>query len=84
MVGTAGEFARRQDIPVTGITMTLGREDFKHPTRVGRIHVEVSIAGDLTAEELERVARVAERCKVHQTLEAKDEPEITVAVVAAT
>ena len=83
MVGTVGEFARRQDLQVEGISMTLGREDFQHPTRVGRISARLEITGDISDEDLDRLGRVADRCKVHQTLTADTEPEIDTQVVRA-
>ena len=63
--------------------MTLGREDFQHPTRVGRILARLEIEGDISDEDLARLGRVAQRCKVHQTLTADAGPEIETQVVRA-
>lgn len=81
MVGTALEFARRQDLPVTGITIELDEETVRHPTRVGEIAVTMKVEGPVTDEDLERLGRVAARCKVHNTLAADSEPAMALNAV---
>ena len=78
MVGTALEYARRRGMPVSAITMQLEDETAKHPTRVHAITATLSVVGSISDKDLERIARVAARCKVHNTLMAEDGPAITV------
>jgi putative redox protein len=81
MVGTALEFARRQELPVTSITMVLEDETVRHPTRVGEIAATMQVEGSVSDRNLERLTRVAARCKVHNTLAAEGEPAISLTAV---
>lgn len=77
MVGTALEFAKRQDMPVAGITVEVEDEVARHPTRVGKMTVSMKVDGPVSDADLERLGRVAARCKVHNTLTSESEPIIT-------
>jgi putative redox protein len=81
MVGTALEFAGRQGMPVTGITMQLEEETIRHPTRVGEVAVTMTVRGQVTDEDLDRLRRVAARCKVHNTLASDSGPTIALTAV---
>jgi len=80
MVGTALEFARRQGLDITGISLALEERTAAHPTRVGEIAVTMTVDGDVSERDLERLGRVAARCKIHNTLRATSEPIINLAV----
>jgi uncharacterized OsmC-like protein len=74
MMGTLWTFAENQKIPVEGMHLDLSSEEFSHPERVGRIQVKVRVKGNLSAKDRERIMRVAQHCKIHNTL--KRPPEI--------
>lgn len=78
MVGTALEFTRRLELPVSAITMHLEDETAKHPTRVTAITATLSVDGAISDKDLERIGRVAARCKVHNTLTAEGAPVVMV------
>ena len=65
---TARQFAERRKWPLTGIRAHLvaGNEGGKY----GKIEVELTLEGDLTDEQRQRLRDVAERCLVSKTLAA--------------
>jgi putative redox protein len=77
---TIGLYARRKQIPLENITVSL-RHSRIHAkdcenclTKEGmldRIEVEVALAGSLTAEQRAKLMEVAAKCPVHRTLKSE-------------
>jgi uncharacterized OsmC-like protein len=82
MMGTLWTFAENQKIPVQGIHLELTSEELPHPERVGRIEVRMEVEGDILPKDRERLMRVAQHCKIHNTL--KRPPEISASWVGPT
>ena len=68
MLGTAIGFARNQEMPLEDLRVGLEADSAKHPERFSAIRVTMTVTGPLTDRQLESLARVAARCKVHNTL----------------
>lgn len=81
MMGTLWTFAENQKIPVEGIHLELSSEELPHPERVGRIEVKMEVKGKLSPKERERIMRVAQHCKIHNTL--RRPPEINATWIEA-
>jgi putative redox protein len=75
MIGTMITFARRQDISVSNISMTLEDETIGRPERIGAIRASMRLETDATERRRGSLERVAGACKIHNTLGHK--PEIT-------
>ena len=67
-VMTARQFAERRKWPLTGICAHLTAENVGG--KYGKIEVELTLEGDLTDEQRQRLRDVAERCLVSKTLAA--------------
>ena len=65
---TARQFAERRKWPLTGIRAHLVAENVGG--KYGKIEVELTLEGDLTEEQRQRLLDVAERCLVSKTLAA--------------
>ena len=65
---TARQFAERRKWPLTGIRARLVAENAGG--KYGKIDVELTLEGDLTDEQRQRLRDVAERCLVSKTLAA--------------
>ncbi len=63
-----------------GVDVTVRSEEAAAPERVGRIELEVTIRGDVAAEDAERLLAVGGRCKVHNTLHRPPTIDATIAV----
>ena len=63
---TARQFAERRKWPLTAIRAHLTAE--KGGGQYGKIEVELTLEGDLTDEQRQRLRDVAERCLVSKTL----------------
>lgn len=81
MLGTALGFARNRDMPLEDIRVSLHAESAKHPERFSAIQVTMRVTGSLTDRQLESLARVAARCKVHNTL--ADPPPVDLEILRA-
>lgn len=81
MMGTLWTFAENQGIPVQGIHLDLLSEEFPHPERIGRIEIKTELKGKLAPKDRERIMRVAQHCKIHNTL--KRPPEINATWIEA-
>ena len=68
MLGTALGFARNQEMPLEDIAVSLEADSAKHPERFSAIRATMTVTGSLTDRQLESLARVAAKCKVHNTL----------------
>lgn len=67
-IGTMITFARNQGIEVTNISMHVEDEALKHPERIGRIHMSMSVDTDADDRRVRTLERVAGACKIHNTL----------------
>jgi putative redox protein len=74
---TVGLYARRKQIPLENITVSLwhsriyAQDCEECETKEGmldRIDVELELAGDLTAEQHAKLMEIATKCPVHRTL----------------
>jgi putative redox protein len=63
---TARQFAERRKWPLTGIRAHLSAENVGG--KYGKIEIELTLEGDLTDEQRQRLREVAERCLVSKTL----------------
>lgn len=83
MLGTMLTFAENQGIPVDDVTVALTPVIAEHPERVAQIEMVMRIHGDFSERQLLSLRRVAERCKIHNTLHGSVETTLSVEVVAA-
>src|SRR3990172_7191711 len=77
-VMTLQMYARRKNWPLTGVEVSLNRykvhardcEDCESnpDARVDIIERQITLRGDLTAEQMARLTEIADRCPVHRTL----------------
>ncbi len=68
MMGTMITFARNQEIPIRGVHMELEDEEIPHPERIGRITIKMRVTADVTERQIQSLGRVAQACKIHNTL----------------
>ena len=77
---TVGLYARRKDIPLESITVSLrhsrihAKDCEECETKSGmldRIDAQIELTGALTAEQHERLMAVAAKCPVHRTLKSE-------------
>ena len=77
---TVGLYARRKQIPLENITVSLrhsrihAKDCAECATKVGmldRIDVEVDLTGPLTAEQRAELIEIAGKCPVHRTLKSE-------------
>ena len=61
------------------VDVTVRSTEAAAPERVGRIEVELSLRGEVSDEDAERLLQVSSHCKVHNTLRLL--PELTTEVV---
>ena len=73
MAGTMLNFARNQEIPVHGISISMADEAAEHPDRIARIAIDMRVAADATDRQKASLQRVASACKIHNTLETSPE-----------
>lgn len=77
---TIGMYARRKSWPLIGVTVRL-RHSKVHAqdcadcetkdAKLDRIERDIELQGDLTAQQRERLAEIADKCPVHRTLTSK-------------
>ena len=77
MLGTMLTFAENQKIDVGNVSVELRPVVEEHPERIARIDIAMRIEGDVTDRELQSLKRVAERCKITNTLHAGAETRLT-------
>lgn len=80
MAGTMLTFARNQEIPVHGISISMEDEAADHPDRIARIAIDMKVDAEATERQVASLERVAAACKIHNTLERPPEVELTFAV----
>ncbi len=88
-VMTVHMYARRKQWPVETVTLTLNHRkisagecedcETKGLAKVDIIDCEISFEGDLNADQIQRLAEIADRCPIHRTLTS--ETKIRTAVV---
>ena len=78
MLGTMLVFADNAGVSLDGVRLELTPTISERPERVARIDMRLRISGEVEPKRLASLRRVAERCKVHATLEHG--PELTLAV----
>ena len=81
MLGTALTFARNTNIDVEDMQVSVEAESAPHPERIHKVRVTLTVTGQVTEKQLASLARVAARCKIHNTL--KDSPSIELDMVIA-
>lgn len=77
IAGMMAVYARSNRYKLDGISVLLDDIMADNPPRIGGIAVRVSITGDLTSEQRDKLQKIAARCKVSDTL--KHPMDITVA-----
>lgn len=80
MLGTMLAFAENVGVELDGVRLELTPTLAERPERVERIEMRLRIEGDVEPKRLASLRRVAEHCKVHNTLEHR--PELTLSVEA--
>lgn len=68
VAGMMAVYARSHQYPVDAISVTLTDTLAENPPRIGSIAVNVSLDGDLTSEQRDKLQAIAERCKISDTL----------------
>ncbi|VAW08995.1 hypothetical protein MNBD_ACTINO01-1789 [hydrothermal vent metagenome] len=81
MLGTALTFARNTNIDIEDMHVSIEGVSAPHPERIETIRVTMTVTGDVTDKQLTSLARVAARCKIHNTL--ADTPTIELDMVTA-
>ncbi len=80
MAGTMLTFARNQEIPVHGISITVEDETAQHPERIGRLVIDMTVSAEATERQVRSLERVASACKIHKTLERSPDIEVSFTV----
>ena len=75
MIGTMITFATNQGIEVDNVTMHLEDEEHHHPERIGKISIEMDLKTNADDRRIKTLERVANACKIHNTLEHSPEFE---------
>jgi len=78
MLGTMLVFAENSGIRLDGVRLELEPAHDEGPERVAEVRMRMCVEGDVEPRRLESLRRVAERCKVHSTLERM--PSLTLVV----
>ena len=84
MLGTMLGFAHGAEIPVEHVAIDLDPTVAEHPERVSRIDMTMHITGELSNKQLASLRRVAERCKVTNTLNTGAETVLRISHDGAT
>lgn len=63
-----GQFCGRHGIPREGLSVDAEWTMAEHPHRVGRIDIGIHLPHRITAEQRERLLKVAHGCTVHQSI----------------
>ena len=69
-------YAKHKGLPLERVTVRLRHEKVE---AVDRIEREITLVGDLTPDQRERMRQIAERCPVHRTLVGEKRIDTTVA-----
>jgi len=72
------DYCQRTGIPYHGMQIDLKWEDGKAPSRIAAIEVSVTLPEGVPDEHREKLHRVAEACKVHNTL--MNSPKVSISL----
>ncbi|KAF0815137.1 hypothetical protein IGB42_00214 [Andreprevotia sp. IGB-42] len=79
--GTVSAYARNHGITaLQDVIIEVIGEEVGSPSRIAGIEIVLTLVGDLSSAEREKLQRVATSCKIHNTL--KHPPQIAIAVAA--
>lgn len=71
-----GRFCARHEIPRDGLTIDADWTLAEGPHRVGQINLSIHLPHRITAEQKEKLLKVAHGCTVHQSITAAPQVEI--------
>lgn len=78
MLGTMLTFAENQQIPVGDVSLVLKPVIEEHPERIASVEMTMRVDGDMSERQLQSLQRVAQACKIHNTLHRGAETVLTV------
>lgn len=84
MLGTMLTFANRQEISVRGVRLDLRPVIAKSPERLERVEMLMELEGTFSDRDLDSLKRVAERCKIHNTLHSTTETDLRIQTTSTT
>ena len=61
-------YAKRKDIPVEGIEVSVERDASQERAGIYRLSAALSLTGDLSAAQREELLRVAQKCPIHKLM----------------
>ena len=61
-------YAKRKDIPVEGIEVSVERDASQERAGIYRLSTALSLTGDLSAAQRQELLRVAQKCPVHKLM----------------
>jgi putative redox protein len=61
-------YAKRKNIPVEGIEVTVERDASQERSGIYRLSTELSLTGNLTASQREELLRIAQKCPIHKLM----------------
>ncbi|HXZ38978.1 MAG TPA: OsmC family protein [Thermodesulfobacteriota bacterium] len=71
------QYTATHQMKVQGIRVGLSDEQQSSPNRISRVKAQVYISGEVSEDELLRLLRSARGCKIHNTLKAVPEIEVS-------
>jgi uncharacterized OsmC-like protein len=71
------QYAATHQMKVDDIRVDLSDEVQSSPNRISRVKAQVRISGEVNEDELLRLLRAAKGCKIHNTLKAVPEIEVS-------
>jgi putative redox protein len=72
------QYAATHQMKIRDIRVDLSDEQQSSPNRIVRVKAQVHISGEVNDDELLRLLRSAKGCKIHNTLKAVPEVEVSV------
>ena len=79
-----GRYCKRHQIPHDGFTVETEWTMAEQPHRVGVVSMRINLPVELTAEQRERLLKVAHGCTVHQSITVPPSVQITVVAPSGT
>ena len=61
-------YAKRKDIPVEGIEVSVERDASQERAGIYRLSTALSLTGDLSAAQRQELLRVAQKCPIHKLM----------------